>query len=108
MCATKAAAGVPKPMAEHAVIMCRFAHDCMKRMQRLLPQLETQLGPATADLKARIGIHSGGVTGGVLRGEKARFQLFGDTMNTASRMERYETITSSMACFPNRDLSLTQ
>jgi hypothetical protein len=27
------------------------------------------------------------VTGGILRGEKARFQLFGDTMNTASRME---------------------
>ena len=27
----------------------------------------------------RIGIHSGQVTAGVLRGEKSRFQLFGDT-----------------------------
>ena len=27
------------------------------------------------------------VTGGVLRGEKSRFQLFGDTMSTASKME---------------------
>jgi 3'5'-cyclic nucleotide phosphodiesterase len=29
------------------------------------------------------------VTAGVLRGERARFQLFGDTVNTAARIERY-------------------
>ena len=38
-------------------------------------------------MKIRIGIHSGAVTSGVLRGDKGRFQLFGDTINTASRME---------------------
>ncbi len=30
---------------------------------------------------------SGQVTGGVLKGDRARFQLFGDTVNTAARME---------------------
>jgi hypothetical protein len=29
----------------------------------------------------RIGLHSGPVTAGVLRGEKSRFQLFGDTVS---------------------------
>ena len=50
-------------------------------------KLEVRLGPDTADLKVRVGIHSGPVTGGVLRGERSRFQLFGDTMNTTARIE---------------------
>jgi hypothetical protein len=35
-------------------------------------------GPDTAGLSFRVGLHSGPVTGGVLRGDNARFQLFGD------------------------------
>ncbi|KAL3937168.1 MAG: hypothetical protein SGBAC_007652 [Bacillariaceae sp.] len=82
-----AVAGLPEPDEEHAVAACRFARSCLKKMKEITLKLEVSLGPDTADLAMRIGLHSGQVTAGVLRGERSRFQLFGDTMNTAARME---------------------
>lgn len=81
-----AVTGVPEPQADHAVRMARFARECLNKFTQLTSQLEMELGPDTGDLKVKIGLHSGAVTAGVLKGEKSRFQLFGDTMNTASRM----------------------
>jgi class 3 adenylate cyclase len=82
-----AVASLPEPQENHAVIMVKFADDCMTKLGQLTTELADSLGPDTATLAMRVGLHSGSVTGGVLRGQKSRFQLFGDTMNTASRME---------------------
>lgn len=82
-----AAAGLPTPREDHAVIMSSFARRCLDKMLNLVADLEISLGPGTADLGMRFGLHSGPTIGGVLRGAKARYQLYGDTMNTAARIE---------------------
>jgi Adenylate and Guanylate cyclase catalytic domain len=70
-----AVGGLPEPMKDHAVTMCRFARDCRIKMNELTNSLESTLGPGTGDLRLRIGMHSGAVTAGVLRGERSRFQV---------------------------------
>lgn len=100
--------------------MAKFANECLVKMNETTRNLVDVLGEDTAELTLRVGIHSGPITGGILRGAKvscchvstlfatfrncrrglfsltaalnsrtsqSRFQVFGDTVNTGSRME---------------------
>jgi hypothetical protein len=53
--------GLPEPSKNHAVLMGRFAMECLKKMKEKVRELELTLGPGTADLDLRVGLHSGPV-----------------------------------------------
>jgi hypothetical protein len=46
-------------LQDHAVVMARFARECLLTLNELTQALEVSLGPDTADLAMRVGLHSG-------------------------------------------------
>jgi class 3 adenylate cyclase len=82
-----AVTGLPDPQPLHAVIMTEFAVECLQQIKQVIKKIGQKLGAGTQDLSMRFGLHSGPVTAGVLRGDRSRFQLFGETVNIASHIE---------------------
>jgi class 3 adenylate cyclase len=79
------AGGVPDPRPDHAAAVIEMAmgmSDATKIATRAL-------GVLRQPLRVRIGIHSGPLIAGVLGTNKLIYDVWGDTVNIASRMEKY-------------------
>jgi guanylate cyclase len=75
-----AAAGAPLVRPDHAEAAIRFG-------QAILAEAEHWRRANELDLLLRVGIASGPVVGGVIGSRRITFDLWGDTVNTAARME---------------------
>ena len=74
------ASGVPEPREDHAQTMAHFALEMLRGLQEIPPRNGKRMA-------FRVGINSGPLVAGVIGRAKYQYDLWGDTVNIASRME---------------------
>lgn len=77
-----AAAGIPEPKADHAECAAHMALDMLEGMEMFCKRSQHQL-------HLRIGISSGSAVAGVIGKRKFTYDVWGDVVNAASRMESH-------------------
>ena len=73
------AAGIPEPLEDHAPRLVGLGLEMIEHTEQLR---------MTPELAIRVGIHSGPVTGGVVGTQKFAFDVWGNTVNVAARIEK--------------------